>query len=346
MDIPRGIEGDYIETSNNLFFDVKGLFHPHDRKICFIRFYSHPEGDRMKDDRKFKKIYDLNERYSFLKDNYTRYVFFSKELDSELQGVKNKDIKKIYTPWEYFRNVSQKSNISRLEENSIKLCKLFISEGGISEDSIGITGSSMVGLSNDDSDIDLIIYGTKTCLEFQDKLSKILNEGVSCRKYNLKEFHSHYDWRVGGSNIQFDDFMTSEQRKLHQGMFNGFEFFIRYIKSPAHWKGSFYDYKYKNCGRIKLKAEIFDDTDSIFTPCSYKIKVIKILEAEIPSNELKVSDINEICSYRGRFCEQALKGERVFVEGKLEKANFQDKETTFRIMLNDQRKDKMLILDK
>ena len=35
MDIPKGIEGDYIETKDNhLFFDVKGLHHPKDRKIC------------------------------------------------------------------------------------------------------------------------------------------------------------------------------------------------------------------------------------------------------------------------------------------------------------------------
>jgi len=346
MDIPLGIEGDYIENKDNLFFDVKGLFHPQDRKICFIRFYTHPDGDRIKDDKKFKKIYDLNERYSFLKKFYPQYVFFSKNLDIEVQGVQNEDIKRIYSPLEYYKNLHHKPKLSNIEESSLKLCKLLISEGYIPKSSIGITGSSMVGLSNESSDIDLIVYGTKTCLEFQDKLRKILSEGDPCRKYNLKEFHSHYDWRVGGSNISFDDFMRSEQRKLHQGIFNGFEFFIRYIKSPDDWKGSFYDYKYKNCGRIKLKAEISDDTDSIFTPCTYKINVIKILESEIPSNELNVYDLTEINSFRGRFCEQAVKGEKVFVEGKLEKASFQDKEKFFRIMLNNQKTDKMLVLDK
>ena len=343
MEIPKGIEGSYIETSNNLFFDVKGLLHPHDRKICFIRFYPHPEGDRIKNDRKFKKIYDLNERYLFLKENYPQYLYFSKELDMELQGVKIEDIKRIYTPLEYYRNLSYKNYLSKIEKSSLKLCKLFISEGEIPENSIGITGSPMVGLSNDSSDIDLIIYGTEINLEFQEKLQEILNKGGLCRKYSLEEFHSHYHWRVGGSNISFDDFMKSEQRKLHQGIYNGFEFFIRYIKSPEHWKGSFYDFKFKNCGRIKLKAEITDDIDSIFTPCSYKIKVIKLLESKMPLNELNVYDLTEINSFRGRFCEQAVKGEKVLVEGKLEEVSFQDKETHFRIMLNDQKQDKMLV---
>ena len=100
MDIIKGIEGDYIETKkDHLIFDVKGLSHPIDRKICFIRFYPHPNGDRIREGKRYKKLYDLKERYSFLRNNFSHYLFFSKELDLELQGVKNHDIKKISREW-------------------------------------------------------------------------------------------------------------------------------------------------------------------------------------------------------------------------------------------------------
>jgi len=343
MDIIKGIEGDYIETNDKLFFDVKGLLHPKDRKICFIRFYPHSDGDRLKNNIKYRKIYNLRERYSFLKKNYPEYLFFSQQLDLELQGVKIEDIKKIYTPRDYFKSIYAKNNLSAIEKTSKELCELFVSEGGIPDNSIGITGSSMVSLSKDDSDIDLIIYGTDVSLKFQEKLKDILNAAGDCRKYNKQEFHSHYEWRVGGSDISFDDFLQYEQRKLHQGMFKGFEFFIRYIKSPEHWPGSFYDYKFKNCGRIKLKAEILNDNDSIFTPCSYKIKVIEIIESGISSSQLNLDKICEISSFRGRFCEQAKQGEKVLVQGKLEKVNFQNNKIYFRILLNDQIRDKILL---
>lgn len=345
MEIIRGIEGDYIETNDNLFFDVKGLLHPKDRKICFIRFYPHSDGDRLKNNKKYRKIYDLKERYSFLKKNYPKYLFFSKRLDLELQGVKNEDIKKIYTPKEYFKIVCSKNNLSEIEKTSKELCELLISEGRIPDNSIGITGSSMVGLSKNNSDIDLIIYGTDTSLKFQEKLEDILNKDGNCRKYNKKEFLSHYKWRVGGSDISFDDFMKSEQRKLHQGIFKGTEFFIRYIKSREDWQGTFYDYKYNNCGRIKLKAEILNDSESIFTPCSYKIKVIKVLESNIPYKKLNINNLKKIVSFRSRFSEQANQGENVFVEGKLEKVIFQDNIIFFRIILTDQVKDKMILLN-
>ena len=345
MRIVDPIEGDYIETKkDNLFFDVKGLAHPEDRKICFLRFYPHPEGDRIKSGINFKKVYNINERYSILREKFPNYLFFSKEQDLELQGVENDKIKHIYTPRHFFKVLKEKVILNHNEKKSRELCNFFITRGEIPDNSIGISGSTMVGLNKEDSDIDIIVYGTKTSLKFQERLKKILIESKNCRMYTLEEFRTHYNWRFGGSGISFEDFMRSEKRKLHQGKFQGIDFFIRYIKSPEDWKGSYYDYRYKNYGRLKVKAKITESKDAIFTPCSYKIKCLKVLDSQLISNEINFRNINEIDSFRGRFCEHAKEGETVLVEGKLEKVNFQDKEEYFRILLTDQINDKMIIL--
>ena len=346
MEYNKGIEGDYIETKKtNLIFDVKGLLHPNSRKICFLRFYPHPEGDRIKDGIRYKKIYNLNERYSLLRTFYPDYLFYSKELDLETQGVYNNDIKKIYSPRDSLKELSEKKSLSNVENCSKTLCELFIDKGNLSKDSVGITGSVMIGLNKEDSDIDIIIYGTKTSLKFQEKLIDLFAEPNQLRKYNPEEYKSHYIWRVGGSDISFKEFMRSEQRKLHQGKFHGNDFFIRYIKSPNDWKGKFYDYQYKNCGRIKAKGLIIDSKDSIFTPCSYKIKTLKILEKESTLEKINLKKILEINSFRARFCEHAKEGDTVLVEGKLEKVLFKNELEYFRIILTDQTKDKMLIIN-
>ena len=345
MDFIKGIEGDYVESKiDNLIFDVKGIHHPKDRKICFIRFYPNPQGDREKIGQKYTKIYDLRERYAFLKKNYPKYLFFSEQLDLELQGVKNEDIKKIYTPRDHFKELQEKGSSSKVEKYSKLLCELFINEVNIPEDSIGVTGSSMVGLNKDKSDIDLIIYGTQIGIEFQDKLAHIFETSNDCRMYDLEEYKSHYEWRVGGSNIPFEDFVKSEKRKLHQGKFHGVDFFIRYIKNPEDWKGSFYDYKYENHGRIKLEAKIVDSSDSIFTPCSYKINALNILNISDTSKDVNMKDILEVNSFRGRFCEHAREGETVTIEGKLEKVSFKNKKEYFRVLLGDQVKDRMILM--
>ncbi|MFX0025807.1 MAG: hypothetical protein ACFE8M_05275 [Candidatus Hermodarchaeota archaeon] len=345
MKIPKGIEGDYIETKNeSLFFDVKGVHHPSDRKICFIRFYPHLDGDRIKNGKKFKKIYDLQERFYFLRNNYPNYLFFSKQFDLELQGVKNEDIKEIYTPREYYKELSQKSSPKRLEKCSKELCELFIENSSLPHGSIGITGSQMVGLSKNQSDIDLIIYGTDISRNFQNKLANILEKNQYCRKYTSEEYHAHYEWRVGSSGVPFESFLKSERRKLHQGKYKGFDFFIRYIQSPKDWKGAYYDYSYKNMGRIKLKAKITDDSKAIFTPCSYEIEGIKAYNNICLSKNIELDDIIMVNSLRGRFCEHAIKGETVLIEGKLEKVIFRNEEY-FRILLTDQKIDKMMILE-
>ncbi|TFF90264.1 MAG: hypothetical protein EU548_03885 [Promethearchaeota archaeon] len=345
MEIPEGIEGDYLETkTNHLFFDVKGLRHPKDRKICFVRFYPNPEGDRLREGLKYKKIYNLQERYAFLKAKFPQYIFYSEQLDLEVQGVELSEIKKIYTPRDYIQRLRRQSEFTRLEQCSLELCDLFIEEGKLPEKVIGITGSPMVGLNKAHSDIDLIIYGTQASRDFQEHLYNILTSGGYCRGYNLEEYHSHYEWRAGGSDIPFDRFLQCEKRKQHQGMYKGFEFFIRYIKSPEDWKGGYYDYKYQNYGRIKVDARILDAKDALFTPCSYKIEVLKVLEMESPFSDFQVNALREVNSYRGRFCEQAIKGERVSIEGKLEKVIYKNEEEYFRILLRDQTTDHFLLL--
>ena len=349
MDIPKkieGIEGDFLKTKeNNLFFDVKGLLHPKDRKICFLRYVPDPKGDRIKKNQKYKKIYDINKRYSYLREFYPKYLFFSKELDLELQGVKINDIKNIYTPRNCFKEISKNPHSSKIENHSKHLCELFINKGEIPLNSIGITGSTMIGLAKENSDIDIIIYGTETSIKFQEKLKSIFADSNYCRLYNNEEYKHHFNSRVGGSPISFKDFLKSEIRKFHQGKFHGIDFFIRYIKSPEDWNGSFYDIRYKNFGRIRIKAKIISSNDSIFTPCSYKITPIKIIESDRKSNDFSLDKIKEINSFRGRFCEHAKQGEIVLVEGKLERVLYKDSNNNFRIILGDQIKDKMIILN-
>jgi len=54
-------EGDVIETTDQIFFDVKGLVHPPDRIIAFPRFVPDLEADRKRGEVTYRKIYALSE---------------------------------------------------------------------------------------------------------------------------------------------------------------------------------------------------------------------------------------------------------------------------------------------
>ena len=89
-------------------------------------------------------------------------------------------------------------------------------------------------------------------------------------------------------------------------------------------------------GNARIKAKIVDASNSIFTPCSYQISKTEILEGN------KSHLIKEIVSFRGRFCEQAVEGETIIAQGKVEKTIEKDKKQHLRLILGAKVSDFML----
>jgi predicted nucleotidyltransferase len=94
---------------------------------------------------------------------------------------------------------------------------------------------------------------------------------------------------------------------------------------------------YKNVGYAKIKAKIVDDANSIFTPCTYIIDKVDILDGSC------VEPIKEIVSFRGRFCEQARKDEKVMAQGKVEKVQKIGQEAYYRLLLGSKPTDYMIL---
>ncbi len=98
--------------------------------------------------------------------------------------------------------------------------------------------------------------------------------------------------------MSFEDFKKVESRKAFQGMFMGTDYFIRFVKNWDEISDQYGDVCYKNSGYVKITANIADATDSLFTPCTYKLKDVDVVDGQ------ELSPITEIVSFRGRFCEQ------------------------------------------
>ncbi|MBS7649724.1 hypothetical protein KEJ17_08810, partial [Candidatus Bathyarchaeota archaeon] len=86
-----------------------------------------------------------------------------------------------------------------------------------------------------------------------------------------------------------------------------------------------------------IKAKIEDDENSIFTPCTYAVSEAEALEG------IDAQPLREITSFRGRFCEQARRGECVIAQGKVEKVIERDGSEYFRLVLGAKPSDFMII---
>ena len=420
----RAIEGDFLETKEDMIFDVKGLSHPPNRIIAYVRyipidffikqidvflaeminstelnsqykmwsngFSTITEEINEKLERKeFKiivdnindlfgfnieairfrigfgyyfKVYDMQSRFDILSMIKSEYIFSSKYYYFPFQAVPAQNIKKIHKPEDFIQKLLNKSleekskvefkykdkfksnnelKFNKFNKNLLDLIEIFKENTNIELGSIGLTGSGLVGLSGDVSDIDLTIYGIEETKKVRNLLKKILitenftglyGDISQIHPYSDKQLKKHYDFRAKSFNIPIKNFIFYEKRKLHQFYFDETEVFIRYLKfnrSENRHFDKFNEYYYGYVGRIELNAILRDIKDSMFTPASYLIDNIQLDSININLEEKYKKSFNDLIkndefkilkliTMRGRFIEQAIINEKVKICGKLE----------------------------
>ncbi len=331
-------EGDLLETTDNILFDIKGLVHPPNRIIAFLRYVPDPNGNRERAGTRYSKFYSLSKRYALLKRDYPQYLVNDPVFNTLLCEVPLEDVKKHYQPTRGLRDLQNKNNLDDLERTALQFMELLKENAGVPWNRLGISGSILVKLHTPSSDIDPIVYGSETGHKVHSTLKRMLEDKNSPFKaYNLDGLRELFDFRSKDTVTSFEDFFRTDSRKVSHGKFMGRDFFIRFVKDWNELSEQYGNIIYKPEGRARIKATVVDDSEAIFTPCSYKLDNVEILEGPT------VEPIEEIVSFRGRFCEQANSGEAVIAEGKVERVQQKDKREHFRLLIGSDPSDHMIL---
>ncbi len=308
------IEGYYVESTEGLFFAVKGLVHPPEAVVAYLRYATDPGGERQREGIHYRRLYSFEEQEMLLEEKYPFYLFFDPVFGERLQGVPRERIKRVYDPCLKLAELRRNGGRDELEEKAIEFANLLIERAEIPEENIGISGSILVGLHTPRSDIDLTVYGSESCWAVHKALREMLDEPEGeVRKLNERESRTLYALRSQDTPMSFGDFVRLEGRKVIQGKFRGYEYFIRFVRMPSEAGEEYGKRKYTSLGEAEVEATVSDASGAIFTPCSYRIEHTQLVGAQQAEPLLK-----EVVSFRGRFCEQARKGERIIARGKLE----------------------------
>ena len=334
-------EGDFIETSEGLMFDVKGLIHPPNRIIAFLRYFPDKKGERKRNNERYSKVYSLSKRYTLLENKFPQYLVHNHVFDITLCEVPVDAVKKHYKPAQKLQELRSSSSPDNLENLALHLAKQLKENANVPWDAIGISGSIMARIHKPSSDIDVIVYGSKNCRKVHSTMENLLGEKQgSFQPYTRKGLNALFDFRSKDTVVGFEHFVRSESRKVLQGKFMGTDYFIRFVKDWSEIDEKYGDVQYVNVGYAKVKATVADDSESIFTPCVYKIDDVHVFEG----NSFPVT---EIASFRGRFCEQARNGEVVIAQGKVEHVidNKRNREH-FRLLLGNKPSDYFVTVPK
>jgi len=334
----RAREGDILKDLNGIIFDVKGLVHPPSKVIAFPRFIPNSDGDRKQKNIAYSKIYNLSERFRFLEQNSSHYIVYDPVFNEKLCEVPIESVKQYYQPNNRLKELRHNKKLDFLEKDALELLKLLKDYSNVSWNKMGLSGSILVKLHKLDSDIDPIVYGSKNCLKAYSALESLLEDADKpFRPYTREDLKVLFAFRSKDTIMSFEDFVRVESRKVLQGKFNNRDYFIRFVKDWNEIDEKYGEIQYKNVGYARVKAIVEDDSEAIFTPCAYKIKDLEILDGvHFP--------IEEIVSFRGRFCEQARNNEAIIAQGKVEKVSSDKlKREYFRLLLGNKPSDYMIL---
>jgi predicted nucleotidyltransferase len=333
---PACREGDFIETKEGLFFDVKGFVHPPNRTIAFLRYFPSPSGNRLRKGRKYGKVYHLAERFDILQKKYSHYLYNDTVFGRELQGVPDQFVKQVYRPAEALAHLFSSAELEPLQQDVVTFAQLVQNEAHLKTDALGISGSILVDLYGPTSDIDLIVYGRKEGRDVQLALRRAhLNPEQGIAGYRLDTYRPVYNLRWSASGIPIETMIQVDGPKAMHGIFGGHHYFVRAVLDWNEVQRKYGDRTYKRIGYARASCKITKHTDSLFTPCQYEIDDVNPLKGNSCDNAI------EIVSFRGRFSEQAKQDEKVIVQGTIEEVRTQNERWT-RFLLGDNPQDILL----
>lgn len=315
-------EGDYVETLENLIFSVKGFFHPEGRTVAYLRYIPDLNGERKrKDGMRFKRIYDLRDSTNFLRKRFPKYLYPDQKSNMILQAVPNVMILKTYRAAEGLKIDGTEGELAGI---TLRIVEAVCKEADVPRDSVGVSGSLLLGLAGPSSDVDLIVYGSEHCRRVYEALKRLRVRGDLILPYDERTVLRVVKERWEETGLDLSKFVSREIDKILHGVVDGREYFIRLVKYLEEVPDR--DFRFESLGGAVIRAQVVEDSDSIYTPCSYSIENCSYLTSSTKE------PAKELASFRGKFTEQARKGEVVEARGKLERV-FGENEEHVRLLL-------------
>ena len=334
------IESFYVETLEGFFFAVKGLEHPAERLVAVLRYVPDLEkGDRRKGKRRYHRLYRFGEQERFIKATCPHYLAFDPIFRTSLQSVPGSSVRRIYDPRIRLQKLLRAPGKTEIEEDAAAFAFLLQKKSKVVRSSMGITGSLLIGLHKESSDIDVVIFGKCDCLKVFQALRELL-DADSCSelcRVDAAGMSELYAQRLADTRMDFEDFVRLESRKVNQGRFRNRTYFIRFVKEKPETGNGYGCLHYTPVGRANISASVSDDGDSIFTPCRYGVSGAYSLDGD------PLPDLKEIVSFRGRFCEQARAGESIVAAGTLERVRNRQGDIWCRLLLGNLPEDTMVV---
>jgi predicted nucleotidyltransferase len=282
---------DYVSIDDKLFFAVVSEYQEDDRALTWLRY--------VKDENGMHKL-NTEEAGKFICDSCPEFLFHSEYADIDLHGIPLESISKVHRPDHAVTRLLQLSSPDSIQQDALHFIKLFLN-AGIKQETIGITGSVMLDTHNEQSDIDMVIYGRKRFFQVRKLIQETIQSG-ELKQLDETFWQDAYQRR--DCSISFDEYKKHELRKFNKCISGNTKVDVSMI--PENIERVEEHGPYKKTGKDKIESIIIDDTYSYDFPARYIIKH---------------DTIKEIVSYTATYIGQAETGEQIEAAGYVEQGS-------------------------
>jgi len=300
---------DFLETEDSWIFCVVGDIHPPKRFFSYLK-YVPGAGPWRRGGRSFSRVfsdYSMNEFkkiLEYLKMTRPEFVKQDPVIGTEMSSVPIEFVKKHYNCLEGLRELIARGPRDKLEKLTITLVEEICDHGGLHEDDFGITGSILLQIHHERSDIDLIVYGRREFWKTIEILSELGYLGIRSREQALESMLKRYPITLSDASNLFD-------RIRYRGVYQGVEFSIHGVRKSEEITEKYSDKIYRKIGLAHAILEIDDASDSCFNPAIYKVHG----SADIGGKEYYVE---QLMCYDLTFSAMFERGDKIEAYGKLE----------------------------
>ena len=311
---------DYLKTIEGYLFCIVGSTHPKDRVIAYLKYVPDSSGRWGRGDKKLRRalrnytMHDLLETFKFLEKHHPEYLYYSSVMGIEMSAVPLNRISDHFKPEEKLSRLIRMEDPDDLQRKTVNLVSLISEESGVPLGFFGVTGSILLDIHQNFSDIDLIVYGRRNSESVKETLKQIYNDQSSqIQRFGKKRIREWCLKKARMYPLTYEEAARIFEKKWNRGLFRGTLFSIHPVRLEEENDEEYGDRIFKPEGMIKIEATVLDASEADFLPSIYKVKDVRVIDGP------KVRDILEVASYEGIYSGLAEENEKILIYGKLEK---------------------------
>lgn len=244
-----------------------------------------------------ENLYTAGNYNSFLetfRKSFPQYVYFCPFRGKEVISAPLSSIREVFVPRECLRLIPNLEKKDRLQKMTLDFVNLLSEESSIAFEDFGVHGSVALNMHSDESDIDIVVYGSRNFRVLEQAISRLVETGVLSYRFSnrldaARRFKGQYENRV---------------------------FMCNAIRKPEEVKVKYGMFRYSPIAPVKFTCTVKDDDEAMFRPATYRIEAYRPADS---SSDLSVDKVPEfVVSMIGCYRNVARRGENIKVCGMLE----------------------------